>query len=347
MDLSEQLEMKFKPLKESQKGVLKLYRGLKLSQEEIESFQRSVGNLISTNGYLSTSSEYSVAYTFASKPAKRAGVVRALFEYRVNLKTVEKIVLADIREYSAFPEEAEVLIDIGASFQIDSCQFNESDQLWYIRAHATDQGAALASEYMEYQKKRMVEANVALMFGNLLLEMGEYSKAERYFDHILKSSNPNDEEIACIYFNFGRSNRLKGDFARAIRSYEHAYNLHINARPKRLASAGKTLNGLGVVYSEQGKQLKAEECFRRAIRLYKKSVPKKHVDVAGTWINLGTIDCDRKDVRASHSDPNTKLPFISSLTSTVGQWRSITEHKTSTIDLCPPVIPIERSPGWI
>lgn len=134
------------------------------------------------------------------------------------------------------------------------------------------------------------------MFGNLLLEMGEYSKAERYFDTILSSSNPNDEEIACIFFNFGRTHRLKGDFPRAINCYGRAYGLHMNARPKRLASAGKTLNGLGVVYTEQGRQVKAEECFQRAMKAYKISIPKTHVDVAATLINLGAIDCDRGNV---------------------------------------------------
>ncbi len=133
------------------------------------------------------------------------------------------------------------------------------------------------------------------MFGSLLLEMGEYAKAERYFDTILNSSNPNDAEIACIFFNFGRVHRLKSDFNRAIHCYIRAYILHINE--KRYASAGKTLNGLGVVYSEQGKPLKAEECFLRAMKLYKKSIPKKHVDVAATLINLGTIDYELGDVR--------------------------------------------------
>jgi tetratricopeptide (TPR) repeat protein len=186
---------------------------------------------------------------------------------------------------------------LGASFQIDSCQYNEADDLWHIQVHATDQGADLAAEYMEYQKKKMTESNIVLMFGNLLLEMGEYTKAERYFDTILTSSNPNDEEIACIFFNFGRTHRLKGDFGRAINCYTRAYNLHMNARPKRTASAGKTLNGLGVVFSEQGRILKAEQHFQRALKLYRKSIPKKHIDVAGVLINLGTIDCDRQDVR--------------------------------------------------
>jgi tetratricopeptide (TPR) repeat protein len=150
---------------------------------------------------------------------------------------------------------------------------------------------------MEYQKKKMAESNIVLMFGDLLFEMGEYDKAERYFDTILSSSNPNDEEIACIFFHFGRIHRKKGRLDCAINCYHRAYNLHMNARPERSASAGKALNGLGVVYSEQDKQLKAEECFQRAMKLYSKSLPKKHIDVAGTLINLGIVDYNRADVR--------------------------------------------------
>lgn len=318
IDLSEQLELKFKQLKEKHNGIFRLYRGLKLSYDEVAHFQNSIGQLISTNGYLSTSSEFSVAYGFATKSAKREGVARALFEYEVDLNTVTKIVIADIREYSAFPEEAEVLVDIGkrktmrlilrstdcvlgASFQINSCTFDADADLWRVTVQATDQGADLAAEFMDYQKKKMAESNVALMLGNLLLEMGEYGKAERYFDAVL-NSNPNDEEVACIWFNFGRAHRLKGDFNRAIGCYNRALDLHLNCRPKREASAGKTLNGLGVVFSEQGRLLQAEECFQRAMKLYRKSIPKKHVDVAALLINLGTIDCDRQDVRAKNSE---------------------------------------------
>ena len=94
-------------------------------------------------------------------------------------------------------------MDIGASFQIDSCIYDSADNLWLITAHATDQGADLAAEYIEYQKKKLDEADVTLMFGNLLLEMGEYKKAENYFDTLLTTSKPNDEAIACIYFNVG------------------------------------------------------------------------------------------------------------------------------------------------
>ena len=119
MDLSDQLELKFQELKKKQSDVIKLYRGLNISRDEVDNFCQSIGNLISTNGYLSTSSEYSVAHGFATKGVRREGLVQALFEYQVDLNVVKTIVIADIAEYSAFPEEAEVLVDIGESYSMN------------------------------------------------------------------------------------------------------------------------------------------------------------------------------------------------------------------------------------
>jgi len=113
MDLSEQLELKSKELREKQKNVLKLYRAVQLSQEEVNNYQNSIGNLISNSEYLLATSEYSVAYGFVTKFTKQEGVVRALVEYLVDLNVVQTIVIADAREYSAFPEETQFIVDIG------------------------------------------------------------------------------------------------------------------------------------------------------------------------------------------------------------------------------------------
>ncbi|CAF1297328.1 unnamed protein product [Adineta steineri] len=292
IDLCKQLEEKFEHLKAKQKGVLKLYRGLKIALTEIKNFEENIGNLISTNGYLSTSNLHSVAYEFATKPSNREGVVCALFEYQVDLNLVKKIVIADIAEYSAFPEEAEMLVDIGASFRIESCTFDAGENLWHVIVQATDQGAALADEFIEYQKKKMADANIILMFGHLLVEMGEYEKAKKYLNTVL-DSNPNDEEVACIYYNFGRAYRLKGDFKRAEDYFTQSFQLHEGAKPKRLASAAKSLNGMGITCVEQNKYDEAIEHFETALKFLDKTVSRKHVDVGGILINLASIYNER------------------------------------------------------
>jgi hypothetical protein len=122
LDLSEQLQLKFLSFKQKQKGVVKLYQGLNLNNEELVHFQKNIGNSISPNGYLSTTSERSIAYDSAIKSAKTEDDARVLIEYQVDLDVVQKIVLADIREYSASPEEAQVLVDIGTN-NITSVQY--------------------------------------------------------------------------------------------------------------------------------------------------------------------------------------------------------------------------------
>jgi hypothetical protein len=91
---------------------LTLYRGFSLSTDEIQLFKDNVGNLISLNGFLSTSHLRSVAFEFANKSKKRQAE-KVLLEIHVNMKFANKVIMADVAKYSDFPEESEVLFDLG------------------------------------------------------------------------------------------------------------------------------------------------------------------------------------------------------------------------------------------
>jgi tetratricopeptide (TPR) repeat protein len=182
---------------------------------------------------------------------------------------------------------------LGTSFQIESCTYNTEEGLWLINASATDKGADIASEYIQYQKGKVAESNIVLMFGHLLIETGEYVKAEKYFDAILRSSNPNDEEIACIYHNIGRAYRLKAEYERALVCLNRSYETHLEARPPRLISAARTINTIGIVYMEQGYFDRAEESFGHALKLYAKTIHRHHADIGGTLINLADLHCQQ------------------------------------------------------
>ena len=182
---------------------------------------------------------------------------------------------------------------LGASFETESCTHDIEEDLWLIHASATDKGADVASEYIQYQKAKVADSNIVLMFGHLLIETGEYVKAEKYFDAILRSSNPNDEEIACIYHNIGRAYRLKAEYERALVCLSLSYETHLGARPPRLVSAARTINTIGIVYTEQRYFDRAEESFRRALKLYAKTIHRNHADIGGTLINLADLHCQQ------------------------------------------------------
>lgn len=180
----------------------------------------------------------------------------------------------------------------GTTFKIHSCRYNDQENLWLVQVHATDEGNGIASEYMEYQKAKMSESDPMLMLGHLIIETGDYDKAEKYFNGLLHSSIPNDEQIACIYYNIGRVYRLKEDYHRAIEYLNRAFVQHSQARPARLVSAAKTMNAIGILFMQLNNVQQAIESFESALKYYSKTIQTDHPDVAGTLINLANIYCE-------------------------------------------------------
>jgi hypothetical protein len=111
VDMCTNLCSKYNVLKKQQQ-ILKLYRGVILSAEEIQRLNDNVGKLMVHNGFLSTSRLRSVALDFAKKSTKRKAEP-VLFEIDFNLNNANKIVAADVAEFSAFEDEQEILFDLG------------------------------------------------------------------------------------------------------------------------------------------------------------------------------------------------------------------------------------------
>lgn len=286
VDICISLHLQYNVLKKQERN-LKLYRGVKLSTEEIQRLNDNVGKLMVHNGFLSCSRLRSIALDFAKRSTNR-DVQSVLFEIDFNLNNANKIVAADIAELSEFSEEQEVLFDLGASFKIESCSYDSLNHLWLIKTTATNEGVELASDYLAYHKKKIVHSDIVLMFGHLLADMGQNIKSEKYFQSILRKC-PNDEEIACIYHNMGRVYRLKEEYNRALDSYRRSYEMHLSAQPQRLISMANSLNGMGIVYNELHKYDLAIEYLTRALKIYEESLSKYHSEIASSLNNLANV----------------------------------------------------------
>ncbi|CAF4404213.1 unnamed protein product, partial [Didymodactylos carnosus] len=164
--------------------------------------------------------------------------------------------------------------------------------MWLINATITDQSVELAEEYIEYQKKKVSASNVTLMFGHLLIDMGEYEKAQKYFEIVLCDWS-NEKEVACAYNDIGHAFRLKGEHCRALDNYQKSVDLHMTAAHPRLVCASKILNEIGVTHSEMKEYERACFYFTRALKLYEKCLPETHLDVAAALFGLGTAYLDR------------------------------------------------------
>jgi len=265
-DLSKQIESQ----KHLKSKILQVYRCFHMSNDELDKIRNNIGKLILTNSYLSATRQQNLEFN-----------VR--IQYTIDLNSIQSISFAENQQTD------EILFDLGTMFKIISCEYNENEQMWLVNVNATDEGNHIAAEYIEYQKSKMTESNIILMLGHLIIETGNYPKAEKYFQAFLNSPIPTDEEIACIYYNLGRIYRLKQEYEQALEYLNQAYLKHCQARPTRLLSGAKAMNAIGIVSMELDHKNEAIEAFQCALKLYSKAVEQSHPDVAGTLINLGNI----------------------------------------------------------
>ncbi|CAF4207608.1 unnamed protein product [Rotaria sp. Silwood2] len=285
-DLSENLQRQHEKLLSSKEKILNVYRGAKLDKEEFDKLKENQGKLISTNGYLSTSRLKSGALSFALKPTKRVDVVAVFFHIQCDITKIGKnIIFADINQFSAYPDEQEVLFDLNACFEIESIEENESLQI--VKMNASNEGRKITKDFIELAQKETEELSVSIVFGRLLCDLGEYDKSQKYFQQLLNDSN--DEDRAWIEFNIGRAFDLKGEWNEAREYYDRAYDQMMQNEPARIKDSAHILNNIGNILRRQGKYTEALDYYQRALKIQEKCYPSGHVDIATSLNNIGII----------------------------------------------------------
>ena len=85
-----------------------------MSEREIEQLRANVNQLITMNGFCSTSRNRDLAVKFAKN---------VLFDIEIDLKKYPGLIFADISSSSQFQEEEEVLFDLVTVFRIEKVIF--------------------------------------------------------------------------------------------------------------------------------------------------------------------------------------------------------------------------------
>ena len=285
-DLSKSLAREHQKVVRCGETILTVYRGLKLSHEELQQLKENQGKLISTNGYLSTSRLRQKAFDFAIKPTKRSDAFSTLFEINCDIqKLPDDVVFADISQFSVYPDEEEVLFDLSAVFRLEDIEFD--GQIWLIRMSVSGDGKAITQDYIEVTRRETSERTETIIFGTLLCQMGLYDKYQRYFEQLL--ADPNDEDVAWIEFNIGRALHYQGELKRAREFYDQAYDRMMSADPPRIKDSAYVLNTIGNILNTLRFYDNAFQCYERALKIRRIYYPDDHPDTAISLKNLASV----------------------------------------------------------
>ncbi|CAF2903158.1 unnamed protein product [Rotaria sp. Silwood2] len=270
-----------------------LYHGVHLSNNEIDKLKTNEGNLISMNGFLSTTLSKSVALKFTGISNENRH--RVLFEIECDTDLIESVILASIDEYSHILDEQDILFDLGATFEILSViKYNN---LYLIKIKATDEGTKIIKEYIELNRQEMITTSTVILWGILLIEMDQYDNAIKYFNYLL--SNAKEKNISEIYINLGLAYLKLGKIDDAIKNYHSAYDL-IKRKNGSKINNHSILAYLGTTYRLNGNYEIALSFFNKYIEdlstnqnlniLKKQNYSPALINIANIYFNMSDYD---------------------------------------------------------
>jgi len=126
-----------------------LFRDQKMTVVEFDRLRERIGSFITTNSFLSISTNVDVARMCAGYGAAHSETLHiVIFEIKAK-SDVESVILAPIEGESNFVDEKEVLFNLNAVFIIESIDFDEKHQVWKVRMTAMDDGSRYVDKFLE------------------------------------------------------------------------------------------------------------------------------------------------------------------------------------------------------
>lgn len=275
-DLSKSLRKKYAELKRDVPE-MRVYRGQRLKQHEVDLMQDDPEKFFAMNGYLSTSKNRKVALRFAKKIRDTSDLVSVLFIIDAST-SLKNIAFADVTHIGSFRREEEVLFDMGSIFEITSCKYSNRDSTWIVTMRATDRGDDIVNTYSELMKKELDSTPHIILLGQLLMEMGNYTMAYRYFCKLTQRLDAEDKIMGDVYYNLARAcgflhMNTRTDIAYGC--FQKAYQLQKKQSNSHVALI-RILNGIGWLLQLDQSYEDAREEYTKAIDIWRNHVRVDH-----------------------------------------------------------------------
>ena len=172
------------------------YRGKRYSTYVVQQLVDNIGNLISINGFLSTTETFDISTVFAGIEESPGDYQSVVFEFNINRRMIDFIrPYANIEEVSSNPDENEVLFFMGFVWKIESMEEMRRNS-WYIVLQSCEDYDAELVTYIEQSRRDCTY----LTLGNILRELGDYVNAKNFYQRMLRERNLSDENSwSCLF----------------------------------------------------------------------------------------------------------------------------------------------------
>ncbi|CAF1264136.1 unnamed protein product [Adineta ricciae] len=284
-DLYNQLSDLHKQSKSERSNLLILYRGQRLTSNELKVLKSNINCIISMNTFLSATTNLDVALMFAGNGSERPLIESVLFQITIDVNQSDQPV-ADISQLGYMKDEDEVLLSMSMLFRVNViCEVDNS--VWKVELLSINETDIELNGYHKYMKKNIEkDSDPLLNFGSLLFQMGLYDKEEKYYLMVLAEGT---NECGAVYNNLGVCYYHKRNYRRALDYYNKALNHYAMENLDEDPCCTQTYNNIGLIYKVEGNYKEAQSFYQKALKIHEKNPTKNVIGYVQTLTGLGHI----------------------------------------------------------
>ncbi|CAF3678598.1 unnamed protein product [Rotaria sp. Silwood1] len=254
-----------------------------------------MGHLISPNGFFSTSEDLNVALMFAGNDEPKS----VLFEISID-RTITRprsvIFAAAIERYSRFPDEKEVIFSLGATFKLNRMFYDFQFKKWRVQMTATDQGLEYIQTHIDLMKEDLEETTPTALFGELIIDMGQFSKAEFYHRLVINTLPEGHDDIPLLYHGLGYIYYKRRQYDQVLKYGRIAHNILKQTLPPNHLYIAQSCVNLGWDHKRNGYPNRALKLFKKALAIREMNYcDKDHTNIAIALISIGDMYTDLDD----------------------------------------------------
>ncbi|CAF1205730.1 unnamed protein product [Rotaria magnacalcarata] len=273
-----------------------VYRGQGLSLDNFKKMQNTTGGLMSFNNFLSTSRDYKISFMYAQSVAMNNDLqsVSIIFVMTIQptLSMTSSIPFVDVRTTGYFEEgEEEILFSTHSIFRINQIQHihdDHTDRLWQVNLTLVSDQDNNMKTLTTYLSQNLTKEKGWSRLGDILIHVGEYSKAEHLYHILLHKASSNTEtkhyndQLAIVYQNLG-------EYTKALSYYKDDLERNLTILPPNHPQLATTYHNIGLVYLKLGDHSKALSSHERSLEIRKVALHPNHPDLATSYNNIGEV----------------------------------------------------------
>ena len=286
-DLHQQIEKDYtQPLEK-----LTLYRGQRVSDAQLGQLRTMQGDLFFFNSFLATSTDYNIALLNANHAQNDSDMQGIIFQIKVDpsIPISTPFVSLDTKSSQSDTKE-DFLFSVHTVFRIGEITEIE-DRLWQVELLLVGMNDDAVQSISEYIRQMTVGSTAWDRLGKLLLRMGLYDKAERFFEVLLENSGRNDfKGLGSRYHQMGTVKKCTGFPKKAIIFYNKAIKMYRMCTDLHYSYFVSVHHDIGLLHQHTNEYAKALEFHRMAIDIEKASHSINYSNLAIVYADIAEVN---------------------------------------------------------